>query len=89
MSRPESVQIALLLKREWRTPGGVARVRVIAATLGIDVTGVGEAAISGTMSRSLYQFLFGLDGVGEEPNIAEPLCDLIESVSIIPSRERA
>jgi hypothetical protein len=76
------------LKREWRTPGGIARVRAIAATLGIDVTGVGDAAVSGTLSPSLCELLFGVTAAGDQADIAEPLCRLIESVSILPAVRR-
>lgn len=66
---------------EHRTPGGVARVRVIAATLGIDVTGVGDAVVSGTPSPSLCELLFGGKTVGDHADIAQPLCEPIESGS--------
>ncbi len=77
------LHIALLLKPEYRTPGGLARIRTIALTLGIEVTDIGGAAVSGTISAALYQLLFGASAPVAY-DIAEPLRDLVESVSVLP-----
>jgi hypothetical protein len=84
----ETVHVALLLKPQWRSPGGIARVRVIAATLGIEVTAAGEVAVSGSTSSELCEFLFGRTGGHAVPNVPEPLRELVESVSIIPTTRR-
>lgn len=62
-----SINIAILLRKSWRTPKGVERVQEIASSLGIDISTSGRATISGKVPPNLFVKLFGVSVIPVEP----------------------
>lgn len=53
------VAVSLLLKPEWRTAEGRARVAEAAQRMGLAVTGQGAASVSCRAEKALFERLFG------------------------------
>jgi len=54
------VKVQILLRKEWRTPEGIATVKRIAASLGIAPTASGAASVSGAIESKAFEALFGV-----------------------------
>jgi hypothetical protein len=54
-----AIPLSLTLRREARTPGGVARVQQAAASLGLEPTAAGRATVSCRVSAAKFTELFG------------------------------
>jgi len=55
------VKVQILLRKQWRTPEGIATVKTIAASLGITPTTSGIASVSGEMDSQAFKILFGAE----------------------------
>jgi hypothetical protein len=53
------VKLQILLRREWRNPDGIDRVKRIASSLGLTPTTAGLASVSAEISDADFQALFG------------------------------
>jgi hypothetical protein len=65
MSAP--INIAMLLRKPWRTAEGIARVQEIASSLGINPSASGRASVSGKVSSDLFVKLFAVSPTPVEP----------------------
>jgi hypothetical protein len=62
-----SINIAILLRKSWRTSEGIARVQEIASALGIHPSTRGRASIAGKVSPELFVKLFSVSPIPVEP----------------------
>lgn len=54
-----TISLALLLRKDWRNPEGLARVQAIAAEHGWKLTGKGQVTLSAAVSPSAFRRVFG------------------------------
>ena len=64
-----TVNISMLLRKKWRTPEGLARVKEIADSLEIRPSASGRASISGKMPLESFVKLFQVSPVAVEPKL--------------------
>lgn len=62
-----TVNISMLIKVEWRTPEGFARVKEIAQTLDIQPSGQGRTSLSGKMPVAAFEKLFEHSPIQVDP----------------------
>jgi hypothetical protein len=62
-----SIKLQLLLRREWRSPQGVDKVRGLLPSLGITPTIGGVAAISAEIEPEKFKDLFGVTATETAP----------------------
>jgi hypothetical protein len=55
---PDTVNIAILLHKSWRTPEGVARVQEIASKLGFTLTTSGRVSLSARLPVDTFKQIF-------------------------------
>ena len=78
-------KVQILLREPWRNKEGVAVVRKIAESLGIEPTASGVATVSGRIGRGAFESLFGM-GAETAPALPIPelLREYVESITIAP-----
>ncbi len=62
-----TLNISILLRKKWRTPEGLARVKEIADSLEIRPSASGRASISGKMQLESFVKLFHVSPIPVEP----------------------
>ena len=55
-----SITLQILLRREWRTPDGVAKALDLLRANGLAPTGSGAATISATIAADKFEEIFGV-----------------------------
>ena len=86
------LQLQILLRKPWRNEQGVANVRKIGASLGIEPTVSGAATVSGRIERRTFETLFAIQPEGAAAEgiaaralpIPESLREYVESITIAP-----
>lgn len=56
----ETVNIAILLRKDQRNPESTAQTQKIASDLGIQITGTGNASLSGKVPTETFAQIFGV-----------------------------
>ena len=98
MPRPGgSIALQVLVKPEYRTGAGVARVRAALEAAGLHVTGVGLATASARISDAAFEQTFGRpapvrlsSGTGTQPEDVElaippALRSYVQSITLAPT----
>ena len=86
------VRLQILLKKEKRTPAGVAAVRAALEALGIPPTASGAASVSAAAEREVVARVFGHTAenaglLGDTLPVPESLQEYVEHISIAPKHE--
>jgi len=84
---PQLVRLQLLLRREWRTPEGVAAVEKALPALDMQPTAHGAATVSGVMDAGVFEKRFGaVSGIvpfkTDTLETPQPLREYVESISV-------
>ncbi len=85
-------QVQILLRKPWRTDQGVANVRRIGVSLGIEPTGSGAATVSGRIKGRTFEALFAMQAEAAKAAglatpalpIPEALKEYVESITVVP-----
>ncbi|MFB9268476.1 hypothetical protein ACFFWD_36065 [Bradyrhizobium erythrophlei] len=62
-----SVTLQILLRREWRTPGGIAKVLDILRANGLTPTTSGVATVSAAITQEKFEEMFGVKAAPTAP----------------------
>ena len=76
------MRLQVLLRKDARTPRGIADVEAALRALGLEVTGRGRTSVSARASADVFDAVFGAGD--RELAVPEPLADRVESISIAP-----
>jgi hypothetical protein len=62
-----SIKLQILLRREWRTPEGLAKVQGILHAIGLPPTAAGAVTISAEIGLDKFQEMFGVTATETAP----------------------
>lgn len=65
----ETVNIAILLRKDQRNPESSAQTQKIASNLGIQITGTGNASLSGKVPAETFARIFGIHADETAPEL--------------------
>ena len=83
------LRLQILLRKEWRTPEGVAAVRKALQAIDAQATGSGAATVSAVMEADAFERRFGpVPSVArletDTLEVPRPLRPYVESISVAP-----
>jgi hypothetical protein len=82
----EPVRLQVLVRKDARTPRGIAEAEAALRALGFEVTGTGRTSLSARATAEAFSAVFG-----DRPralHVPPPLASYVESISIAPQHER-
>ena len=63
------INISMLVRKEWRTAAGMARIKAIATSLAMDISAEGKVSLSAKMSRDSFIHLFHITPTEVKPQL--------------------
>jgi hypothetical protein len=85
VSKPDQVRLQVLMRPRHRNERDVDEAMKLAAQLGLEPSGKGQATFSARASVQQVERLCGSDAA---PRVPEALRELVESITVAPQHQR-